>query len=104
MTTLEWTCFLTCQLPNPTFFHATAVTPEGRLYVFGGNYCSADETERSNDIYATWLCIPQLNEICWEALLYYFPQMYKNDPESLIDIGVPKRFLDRINIKNEDKS
>lgn len=100
LTTHEWTCFITCQLPNPTFFHAIAVTPEGRLYVFGGNYCTENDIERTNDIYSTWLCIPNLTEICWEALLCYYPHMYKCDTDKLIDIGVPKRFLDRINIKS----
>lgn len=100
LTTYQWTCFVTCQLPNPTFFHATAVTPEGRVYIFGGNYRAG----RTNDVYSAWLCIPKLSEICWAALLAYYPDLYKRKIDSLIDIGVPKRFLDRINIKNTIES
>lgn len=40
--TLQWTYFETCFLPRPTYFHAVSVTPQGRLYVFGGIY-SIDE-------------------------------------------------------------
>lgn len=73
------------------------------MYVFGGNYCSDDETQRSNDIYSTWLCIPKLSELCWDALIFYFPHMYKCNVDKLIDIGVPKRYLDRISIKDMEE-
>lgn len=94
--TYKWTFFETCQLPRPTYFHATAVSPEGRLYVFGGNYSINDDVRRSNAIYSAWLCIPKLSEICWEAVLYYSPHINKCRLDDLINIGLPRHFLQRL--------
>ncbi|KAJ8975863.1 hypothetical protein NQ317_015901, partial [Molorchus minor] len=94
--TYQWTYFEMCQLPQPTYFHATAVTPEGRLYVFGGNYSINDDVRRSNAIYSGWLCIPKLSEICWEAVLYYSPHINKCRSKDLIDIGFPRHFVQRL--------
>jgi len=33
---LQWTCLRKCILPRPVYFHSTALTPEGRMYIFGG--------------------------------------------------------------------
>ncbi|XP_018563263.1 kelch domain-containing protein 10 homolog isoform X2 [Anoplophora glabripennis] len=95
--TYQWTFFEICQLPRPTYFHATAVSPEGRLYVFGGNYSINDDVRRSNTIYSAWLCIPKLSEICWEAVLYYSPHINKCGVDDLINIGLPRHFLQRLN-------
>ncbi|CAG9834106.1 unnamed protein product [Diabrotica balteata] len=94
--TFQWTFFDLCRLPRPTYFHATAVTPEGRLYVFGGNYSVNDDVRRSNAVYSTWLCIPKLSEICWEAVLHYTPDISRLKTDDLIDMGLPRRFVQRL--------
>lgn len=33
---LQWTCLRKCILPCPVYFHSAALTPEGRMYTFGG--------------------------------------------------------------------
>lgn len=92
----QWTYFETCQLPRPTYFHAAAASPEGRLHVFGGIYCSNDDVRRSNRVYSTWICIPKLSEMCWEAVLYYSPHIVKCKSEALINIGLPRHFIQRL--------
>ncbi|XP_057667494.1 kelch domain-containing protein 10 homolog isoform X1 [Diorhabda carinulata] len=99
----QWTCFDLCRLPQPTYFHATAVSPEGRLYVFGGIYSGDEDVTRNNDIYSTWLCIPKLSEICWEAVLHYTPNIKKLEHSELIDMGLPRRFLQRLDNKEVSK-
>ncbi|CAG9865367.1 unnamed protein product [Phyllotreta striolata] len=96
LVTYQWTYFSLCKLPQPTYFHATAATPEGKLYVFGGNYSVDEDVRRSNDVYSTWLCIPKLSEISWEAVLHYSPRLHKLDASELIDLGLPRRFLQRL--------
>lgn len=94
--TYQWTYFNLCRLPQPTYFHATAVTPEGKLYVFGGNFSVDEDVRRSNAVFSTWLCIPKLSEICWESVLYYSPNLHKLKSHDLIDLGLPRRFLQRL--------
>lgn len=93
--TLQWTRIDTCRLPTPRYFHAAAATPEGKLYVFGGIYMS-DDMRRSNEVFTTWLCIPKLSEMCWEALLTFNPCIVNAKREDLIDAGLPRRFIERL--------
>ncbi|XP_066253291.1 kelch domain-containing protein 10 homolog [Euwallacea similis] len=96
---LQWTYFETCVLPRPTYFHALAVTPQGRLYVFGGIYSIDEEVKRSNAVYSTWVCIPKLSELCWEAVLQYSPRIFKYSSADLINIGLPRHFVQRLGDK-----
>lgn len=93
--TMQWT-FFECTLPRPTYFHAVAVTPQGRLYVFGGIYSIDDEVKRSNAVYSTWVCIPKLSELCWEAVLQYSPSIFKFSSDALINMGLPRHFIQRL--------
>ncbi|XP_031351552.1 kelch domain-containing protein 10 homolog isoform X1 [Photinus pyralis] len=95
LSTMQWTFIQKCVLPSPTYFHSAAVSPEGKMYVFGGIY-GGDQIRRSSDIYSVWLCIPKLSEICWEALLHYNPQICNYSKERLINSGLPRGFLDRL--------
>lgn len=98
--THQWTCFNTCRLPRPVYFHAAALSPEGRIYVFGGIYCSEEYVSRSNAIYSAWLCIPKLSEMCWEAVLHYSPHIVDCDSDDLINVGLPRHFVQRLGYKN----
>lgn len=93
--TFQWTRIDTCRLPRPTYFHSTAATPDGKLYVFGGIYIS-DDIRRSNEVFTTWLCIPKLSELSWEALLKYNPGIVDMKTNDLIDVGLPRRFIERL--------
>lgn len=95
LTNFQWTLIRTFELPHPTYFHSCAVTPAGKMYIFGGIYKMRDIV-RNNKVHATWLCIPKLSEICWEALLYYFPNMDSSCKEKLIKLGIVKNFVDRL--------
>ncbi|KAL3270195.1 hypothetical protein HHI36_009251 [Cryptolaemus montrouzieri] len=96
----QWTCFTQCRLPKEIYFHATASTPEGRLYVFGGIYSEEEKFIRTNSIYSTWLCIPKLSEMCWEAVLQYFPHIVDCDHNILIKVGLPRNFIKRLPNRN----
>lgn len=94
LSTMQWTFFETCSIPKPIYFHSAAVSPEGRMYVFGG--IRGYDTRRNNDIYCVWLRIPKLSEMCWEALLHYTPQIVSYSRQKLINIGLPRHFVDRL--------
>ncbi|XP_018320085.1 kelch domain-containing protein 10 homolog isoform X2 [Agrilus planipennis] len=95
LSTMQWRLIERCTLPWPTYFHSASVTPEGKLYVFGGIY--ADENiRRNNDIVSTWLCIPKLSEMCWEALLHYYPKIVNCPKNKLINAGLPRHFVQRL--------
>lgn len=96
LNTFQWTRIDSCRLPRPTYFHSTAVTPAGKLYVFGGIYMDNDDLVRSNEVFSTWLCVPKLSEMSWEALLKYNPGMVDAKRDMLIDAGLPRKFVDRL--------
>lgn len=93
---LQWTQMKKSFFPNPLYFHSSAVTPEGCMYTFGGIQVGRETPTRSNKLYKLWLCIPKLSEICWESLLYYFPDLVHQDKSKLLKSGIPIRFVDRL--------
>lgn len=93
--TFQWYHIWPCLLPYPTYFHAAAVTPQGKMYLFGG-ICQNDEYNRTNSVYSTWLCIPKLSEMCWEAILHYNPKITEWSQSKLLEIGIPKNYVQRI--------
>lgn len=95
LSTMQWTYIDKCILPKPTYFHSAAVCPEGKMYIFGGIY-AGDTLRRGNKVYSAWLCIPKLSEMCWEAVLYYNPQIIDYSQEQLINSGLPRRFISRL--------
>lgn len=93
LNSFQWTLINKCKLPRPLYFHSTAVSPEGKLYVFGGIYT---EVNRTNEVYSMWLCIPKLSEMCWEALLHYSPDLIYSKKSALMDVGLPRCFVNRL--------
>lgn len=98
--TLHWIKLTTCIMPQPVYFHSTAVTPSGRMCCYGG--IVSNETQdgsggRSNDITSAWITIPKLRVICWEAMVHYFKdEMFASSEEDLIKIGLPYDYCKRI--------
>lgn len=98
--TLQWEKLTKCTMPQPVYFHSTAVTPSGRMCCYGGIVSNEDldgRGGRSNDITSAWITIPKLKIICWEAMVYYFKyQMFASSDELLKEIGLPPEFHQRI--------
>ena len=43
---LQWTLLKMCFLPQPTYFHSTALTPAGQMFTFGGIVKQGDEVNK----------------------------------------------------------
>ncbi|KMQ97665.1 kelch domain-containing protein 10-like protein [Lasius niger] len=97
LSTLQWTCLRECILPYPVYFHSAALIPEGRMYIFGGIV----KVQRTNAVYSAWLTIPKLSEICWQALNYYYPKLKDYSPDKLLDIGIPLKFVQRLDFYDQ---
>ncbi|XP_047527702.1 kelch domain-containing protein 10 homolog [Vanessa atalanta] len=93
---MQWHLMQKTVLPHQLYFHSSTVTSYGCMYVFGGIEPKDNETRRNNILYKVWLCIPKLSEICWEALLSFHPSIDHVDRSSLLDVGVPLHFVDRV--------
>lgn len=96
---LQWTLMRKTVLPHPLYFHSSAVTSSGCMYVFGGIEPKEDAASRNNILYKVWLCLPKLSEMCWEALLHFHPNLDQVDARSLLNIGVPIHFVQRLHIQ-----
>ncbi|XP_015431512.1 PREDICTED: kelch domain-containing protein 10 homolog [Dufourea novaeangliae] len=93
---LQWTCLRKCILPCPVYFHSAALTPEGRMYTFGGIIKEDNKVARTDAVHSVWLKIPKLSEICWQALIHYFPHLCRKSQHQLLLTGVPLKFVQRI--------
>ncbi|XP_075217092.1 scruin like at the midline [Lycorma delicatula] len=99
LTTFQWNK-LCDSYPYPIYFHTSAITPNGKVYTFGGNanFNPSDSVScRTADVYAMWVTIPKLKEICWEALLFYSNNLHMYSDSFLFNSGIPSEFIQRIN-------
>lgn len=98
--TLQWIMLIGCTMPQPVYFHSTAVTPSGRMCCYGGivsNNHLDGSGGRSNDITSAWITIPKLKVISWEAMVHYYKkQMFASTNEDLKKIGLPQEYYERI--------
>lgn len=96
MSNLQWNLMQKTVLPNPLYFHSSTVTSSGCMYVFGGIEPKERSASRNNILYKVWLCIPKLSEISWEALLHFHQHLDQMDRRTLLNIGIPIHFVDRL--------
>ncbi|XP_008558677.1 kelch domain-containing protein 10 homolog isoform X1 [Microplitis demolitor] len=97
--TLQWTCLnkFGSVLPIPITDHAATITDNGKLYVFGGITGTQDDKFiRVDALYSTWLRIPRLTDICWEAVIYYYGDLSTKSDEEFKKMGLPPKFVKSI--------
>ncbi|XP_041349835.1 kelch domain-containing protein 10-like [Gigantopelta aegis] len=92
LVTLQWSrC---CDMSVPVYFHSADLTPSGCLYSFGG--VTKIDDVRTSVVQRMWLKIPSLKELSWNVLCGLMPQFSEQNKHTLVDLGVPSNFLDRI--------
>ncbi|XP_059091748.1 kelch domain-containing protein 10-like [Tigriopus californicus] len=92
--TMRW-YHIKCPLPHPVYFHDATVTQSGQAYIFGG-VTNMESNTRSDQLYRTWLTIPSLREMAWEAVNHYCPNLADESSETLMEMGVPREFVSRL--------
>lgn len=97
--TLTWTEMPDMSLPCSTFFHSAAVTPEGKMMVYGG-IIKPDpeeaETTRTSDVYSSWITVPKLKHACWDALMHYVRNGKIEVPDRIKKLGLPPQYEQRL--------
>lgn len=92
--TMEWRK-LPFNLPQPVYFNATAISPGGKIFSFGG-VTDIEKNTRSKSVYSCWSTIPSLRDMCWEAVNHYNPHLETHPVEDLVKEGVPLDLLDTV--------
>ncbi|XP_057322189.1 kelch domain-containing protein 10 homolog [Microplitis mediator] len=97
LTSLKWTCLerFGTVLPCPVNGHSMTISPDGKLFTFGG-YIFNNDTEEgicSSTLHSTWLRIPRLEDICWEAVFHYYPNLISMTDKEIIALGIPPQLL-----------
>lgn len=87
-------------LERGTYFHSSSVTPSGKLVTFGGIVQTENSSKRTANVYTSWLTIPKLKEICWEAMMYYFSELQFYSEDELLSFGLPYEFIKRISLSD----
>jgi len=91
--TLQWRC-LNCELPDPTYFHTTTITPAGCLYNY---HCIRSNVAYTSNFQYSWVQVPTLKNMCWEAIKCYFKKkMFNSSKDELMNLGLPLEFFDSI--------
>lgn len=68
------------------------------MYIFGGieyNEVQRD-MRRRNHLFKMWMTIPKLSDICWDAITYYNRNLHKFDRATLLNAGIPQRYVNRL--------
>lgn len=91
--TLEWTK-LKIKLPEPVYFHASAITPDGCLYYHGG-VLTHNGTARTDKLNFIWVAVPSLVTIAWRNILKINPSVRKLSNETLQSLGIPLHIVKR---------
>ncbi|XP_057329479.1 kelch domain-containing protein 10 homolog isoform X2 [Microplitis mediator] len=101
LTSLKWTCLkkFGTVLPRQVFCNSMTVSPDGKLFTFGGFVSNKNvDTIRISTAHSTWLRIPKLTEICWEAVFHYYRNLTSMSDKEIISLGIPLHLLkSRIN-------
>ena len=90
---MKWTS-LSASLPDPIYFHSATVTENGLMLIHGG--VVQIDTRRTSKVYAIWLKVPPLKELCWQSLLASFSDIDKVSNTNLLDVGVPPDLVERL--------
>ncbi|XP_057320871.1 kelch domain-containing protein 10 homolog [Microplitis mediator] len=101
LTSLKWTCLerFGTVLPRHAEDHSMTVSPAGKLFTFGGSiFNKMTEGGLSSTLHSTWLRIPKLTDICWEAVFHYYPNLTSMTDKEITALGIPPKLLkSRIN-------
>ena len=65
------------------------VTREGKMIMFGG-LDNIESNTRTSAVYTSWLRIPSLRTLSWEAVCHYRPGLASVPASSLVREGVPR--------------
>lgn len=106
LNTLTWTP-IEVTLRRPLFFFGITITPTDKVYIFGGvRHDPSGATHRTNEIYEIWLSVPPLHELAWQTVLddRSHDQTKEEKISTVHALGVPKRFLDRIECNTSESN
>lgn len=78
-------------LPRPVYFHASTLTEDGKLYIFGG-VDNVETNSRTNKVFSGWIKIPSLRALAWEAVTNYV-DIDNVEPAKLLEEGVPSDYV-----------
>ena len=99
--TLQWSR-LRKELPLPVANHATTVTDEGKMVVFGGLVADKDNRlSYTNSVYTTWLKVPTLRTLAWDAFCQHVPDMSSVPASTLRKWGVPRDCVELLGSCND---
>ena len=98
METLQWSR-LSRELPVPVYFHAMTLSEEGKMVMFGGvDY--VEQNTRTSAVYTSWLKVPSLQTMAWEAVCHYWRNISSVPSSTLRKEGVPKDYVEMLSSYN----
>lgn len=90
------------EMPTPLYFHGMAISPVGKVTIFGGVYRimanQLDTNVRTNDLHEVWLEVPPLEELAWIAFVTFCQScdLTACSRLQLAELGVPTKFINRL--------
>ncbi|CAI9722162.1 domain-containing 10-like [Octopus vulgaris] len=81
------------EMPKNLYFHGSAVSPNGCMYLFGG---VTENEQRVNTLFRMQLDVPSLQEMCWRYICHYSSHLYLKKASELREIGIPSHLIKRM--------
>ena len=76
-------------LPKPVYVHASTLTKDGQLIIFGG-VDNIEENRRTDQVFSVWLEPPSLRAMCIEAVQHYIPNLSTMRQDRICELGIPE--------------
>ncbi|KAK2703086.1 kelch domain-containing protein 10-like [Artemia franciscana] len=89
------------RIPRPVYFHASTMTEEGRLFIFGGvvDIGRIDANVRTNELFSIWITIPKLKRLAFEAVIFSSRRrIHEFSSSALLELGIPSRYVHELQI------
>ena len=96
--TLQW-IKLRVFLPKPVYFHASTLTKDGQLIIFGG-VDNIEENRRTDKVFSVWLEPPSLRAMCMEAVQHYIPNLSTMWPDRIRELRIPEDWFESLKRSN----
>ena len=96
---MQWT-ILPFKLAKAVYFHSSVIH-DGQIVTFGGvhekimNNDIPDEV-RINTVQICHVKVCSLQQMCWKAINYYCPDLFKQSEDALMEEGIPMNLIHQL--------
>lgn len=97
LATMRWYLLKSVRLPENMANTEITINSNGLMYIFGTDRKPIHMRPFTYKLLKVWVTIPKLSEICWDGIVTIQPRLSSYPADTLRKLGIPDRFVDRLN-------